>query len=268
MNKLKTTFWFALIMLNVFTLDTFAAEANLSFRRNPEDSRFNFHATDANSKLRVRVAEQYHLEPGIQAERRNQFIEAYGHWDFILRWVPNHIPVLRKMIDLVILYKRPDLVLPYLEEAQAFCPTCANVATVYGIYYQRVGQPDKAIEKYKKALEIDEYSIDAHYNLGLVLVEKGKLAEANDHAQLAYEYGHRLPGLRTKLQKAGAWKPKPAATEGDAKVDPKADPKTDAKVDAKVDPGTATKPVTEKAAPANTPSTATPPPSTTPAIQP
>lgn len=261
MLKLKTILGCLLIAANFFALTPVMAEGIPPFRKNPEDSRFSYYATDENSKLRVRVAEQYHLDLAIQAERRNQFAEAFHHWDFILRWVPNHIPVLRKLIDLVVLNKRADLAVPYLDEALAFCPTCANVATVYGIYYQRVGQPDKAIEKYKKALEIDEYSIDAHYNLGLVLVEKGKFAEANDHAQLAYEYGHRLPGLRTKLQKAGAWKAKPAATEVDPKVNPKSD--------AKVDPGATMKPVTEKAAPENTPSAAAPPPtSTTPAIQP
>lgn len=265
MLKLKTLLGCLLIAVNLFALIPAAADGIPPFRRNPEDSRFNYHATDENSRLRVRVAEQYHLEPGLQAERRNQFAEAYSHWDFILRWVPNHIPVLRKMIDLVVLHKRADLALPYLEEAQAFCPTCASVATVYGIYYQRLGQLDKAIEKYKKALEIDEYSIDAHYNLGLVLVEKGKFTEANEHAQLAYEYGHRLPGLRTKLQKAGAWKVKPVATEEDAKVDAK----PDSKADAKIDPGVASKPATEKAAPDKTPSAATSTPtSPTPAIQP
>lgn len=246
MHKLKAILFYAFLVANLFALNTFAAEGIMPFRKNPEDSRFNFHATDANSLLRIKVVEQYHWEPGLQAERRNQFIDAYGSWDFILRWVPNHIPALRKMIDLVILHKRPDLVIPYLDEAVAFCPTCADVAIVYGIYYQRVGQPEKAIEKYKKALEANAYSIDAHYNLGLALIEKGRLAEANEHAQLAYEYGHRLPGLRNKLQKAGAWKPlPPSVPASDAKAAPAPDP---------------AKPATETATPSSTIPTPTPAP--------
>lgn len=212
MKKLKTSFFCIFMLVNLFAFTTHAAEGIMPFHRNSDDSRFNFHATDANSVQRIKVVEQYHWEPGLQAERRNDFVDAYGSWDFILRWVPNHIPALRKMIDLVIRHKRPDLVLPYLDEAVAFCPTCTDVILLYGIYYHRVGQPDKAIEKYKNALKTNAYSIDAHYNLGLALFEKGKLAEANEHAQLAYEYGHRLPGLRKKLQKAGAWKPLPPST--------------------------------------------------------
>lgn len=221
MNKLKTSLLCIFIIVDLFAHNTYALEGVMPFRRNTEDSRFNFHATDANSLQRIKVVEQYHWEPGLEAERRNQFADAYGSWDFILRWVPNHIPALRKMIDLVILYKRPDLVIPYLDEAVAFCPSCTDAVILYGIYYQRVGQPDKAIEKYKKALEINAYSIDAHYNLGLALVAQGKLTEANEHAQLAYEYGHRLPGLRIKLQKAGAWKPlPPSVPANDAETEP------------------------------------------------
>jgi len=254
MNKLKTSLLYAFIVANLLAFNTFAAEGIMPFRKNSEDSRFNFHATDANSLLRIRVVEQYHWEPGLQAERRTQFVDAYGSWDFILRWVPNHVPALRKMMDLVILHKRPDLVIPYLEEAVSFCPSCTDVAILYGIYYQRVGQPDKAIEKYKKALETNAYSIDAHYNLGLALIEKGKLAEANEHAQLAYEYGHRLPGLRNKLQKAGAWKPlPPSAPASDTKTAPAPDP---------------AKPTTGAATPSASPPAPTPPVPNTPSAAP
>lgn len=46
-------------------------------------------------------------------------------------------------------------------------------------------------------------SAEICYNLGLISIELGKLDEAEEFAQLAYQLGYPLPGLRTKLIKLG-----------------------------------------------------------------
>jgi tetratricopeptide (TPR) repeat protein len=46
-------------------------------------------------------------------------------------------------------------------------------------------------------------SAEICYNLGLVSLELGELDDAVAYAELAYEKGYPLPGLRMKLQKLG-----------------------------------------------------------------
>ena len=50
---------------------------------------------------------------------------------------------------------------------------------------------------------LGEDSAEINYNLGLVSLELGELDEAERYAQLAYELGYPLPGLRAKLQRLG-----------------------------------------------------------------
>ena len=78
-------------------------------------------------------------------------------------------------------------------------------------YKPNVSKVKEALDRLQKGVAHDPGSINGQYNLGLALVRAGKLAEANEHAQIAYALGHPAPGLRNQLQKAGAWKPLPAA---------------------------------------------------------
>ena len=101
----------------------------------------------------------------------------------------------------------------------------ADTYTIQGMYLQNTGRTDQAIENYKKALERNPDSLNAHYNLGLAYVSKKNFEEANRHAQQAYALGMNLPGLRNMLTKAGAWKPLPAEP---AAAPPAASPPADA----------------------------------------
>ena len=49
----------------------------------------------------------------------------------------------------------------------------------------------------------DGASAEINYNLGLILLELGDLDGAARHAELAYDLGYPLPGLRAKLQRLG-----------------------------------------------------------------
>lgn len=50
-----------------------------------------------------------------------------------------------------------------------------------------IGSPEDAIEAYKRAVDLDSTHADAHVNLGRLLHEKGKLAEAEKHYRKALE---------------------------------------------------------------------------------
>jgi tetratricopeptide (TPR) repeat protein len=157
--------------------------------------------------------EKYHLGPGVQNTRANQYQHAHGELDFILRYFPNHPQALMLMSEVCVKWKHPGLCNPeaYFQNALQINPEAADTYTLHGIYLQNTGRLDQAIESYKKALARNPTSMNAHYNLGLAYVGKKNYAQANEHAQQAYALGMTLPGLRNMLTKAGAWKPLPEA---------------------------------------------------------
>ena len=71
---------------------------------------------------------------------------------------------------------------------------------------QKKGKLKDAIESYKKSLELNSGSANAHYNIGLAYVADKQYPLANEHAQKAYSMGMPFPALKTKLVAVGAWK--------------------------------------------------------------
>lgn len=51
-----------------------------------------------------------------------------------------------------------------------------------------IGSPDDAIDAYRRAIDLDETHTDAHVNLGRLLHEKQKLAEAERHYRAALQH--------------------------------------------------------------------------------
>jgi tetratricopeptide (TPR) repeat protein len=63
----------------------------------------------------------------------------------------------------------------------------------------------QAAKRFRQALERDPENAEAHYNLGLTLIEQGRYAEAREHAERAYDLDYPLPGLKRRLQRNGHW---------------------------------------------------------------
>jgi tetratricopeptide (TPR) repeat protein len=87
---------------------------------------------------------------------------------------------------------------------------------VRGTYEHRKRNFPKAVENFRKAVELQPEVANAHYNLGLALLENKQYDEANASAQRAYALGAELPGLRNRLEKVGRWRPDPAAAAATA----------------------------------------------------
>jgi tetratricopeptide (TPR) repeat protein len=73
-----------------------------------------------------------------------------------------------------------------------------------------IGSPDDAIEAYTHALELDATHAEAHVNLGRLLHERGKLAEAEKHYRAAVESDTESPvaayNLGVVLEDAGRYR--------------------------------------------------------------
>jgi tetratricopeptide (TPR) repeat protein len=156
--------------------------------------------------------EKYHLGPAVSNLRGGKYEYSHNEISFILKYFPNHPQALVLLSELCVRWKQParcDADARF-QRALQINPNVADTYTIQGMYLQNTGRTDQAIENYKKALERNPVSLNAHYNLGLAYVSKKNFEEANRHAQQAYALGMTLPGLRNMLTKAGAWKPLPA----------------------------------------------------------
>ncbi len=171
--------------------------------------------TKADAELLLAV-ESHHLQPGLDKMRSKLYAPAWGDFDFILRYFPNHPRALVAMADLCQAWKSPKCrAEEYFEKALVMSPKSPSVHLAKGIYLQKNNHLSEAIDSYKNALAVDPNSFNANYNLGLAYAAQKQYAVANEYAQRAYALGPALPGLRDKLIAAGAWKPvdPPPSTE-------------------------------------------------------
>lgn len=160
--------------------------------------------------------EQFHLGPGKEHLNARYYEGAYGDFRFILNQFPNHPTALLLMAQTCEQWKSPKCRgQDWFERAVAFKPDVSGTYVAQGIYLHRAKQYSQAIQSFKRALELDPDSMNAHYNLGLSYLETKQYALANEQAQSAYALGAQLPGLRNWLERVGQWKPadpKPATT--------------------------------------------------------
>lgn len=163
--------------------------------------------------------ESFHLEPGRQELKSKRFKAALDHAEFMLRYYPNHPQALDLLSQICVSWgsnPRCDADAAF-ELAIARRPEASRTYLVYGIHLQRVKRVDDAVRNYKRAIDLDPGSMNAHYNLGLAYESQKKYALANDAAQRAYALGAQLPGLRDKLKAVNAWRvtvSEPTAPEG------------------------------------------------------
>ncbi len=192
--------------------------------------RFNFGPFDyrtASSETKSLV-ESYHFTP----ESENFIMPDHGNFsgDFMytLNAFPNHQRALLALIRLETeiipnvdpgyfpgRYVMKAKTICYLKRANAFAPDDVKVQMLMAYYLQKVGRLDEAEKWYRRVIEADPKASEAYYNLGLLLVDSGRLDDAVTVAKKAYSLGYPLPGLKNKLEAAGY--PLPETTKAAAK---------------------------------------------------
>lgn len=174
---------------------------------------YNYFARTPESDGVLKSNELNHLKKGIdnlRSGRPHELQYARNEFDFILGYWPNHPGVLALQADALIKLGRPDLIDEYFNRAYQLSPDVAQLRITHGVALLRADKVNDAIKQLQRGAELDDGSVNAHYNLGLALVRAKRYEEANRHAQRAYALGHPLPGLRDQLKKARAWKPEAA----------------------------------------------------------
>lgn len=190
---------------SVFGVDNFDCPPTNS------DERKDYRLRDTTRVLRFKAKDTYenHLEPAMQLMQEGIYSEAViADLNFLLvRW-PNHYPALQTLIKYEAGGGRTTKYLSvscYFQRATWFVPDDANIFVLNGVYRHRKGDYEGAERSWKVAVSIDGESAEAHYNLGLLYVRLEDYSSAVEHAQLAYELGYPLPGLKAKLVRNGHW---------------------------------------------------------------
>lgn len=196
-----------LILLSLLSLQAFAANvpplrAKIDFATHPH---WDYYLTSSHPSGRLQSVEQYHLQPAIDLLAQQKFEYAYDELVFILAWFPNHPKALNLLTQLTTRVNQPQVAERHFRDAFGLYPDRAQTHMLYGNFLSKSGQRDKAIESYKRAIELDPNYAEAHYNLGLAYYHQKKYDLANQHAQIAYSYGYPLPGLERLLKGKKAW---------------------------------------------------------------
>ena len=160
-------------------------------------------------KEKLTVVENYHFTARVENLVAGESGRVEGDLDYTLRAWPNHHRALHAMVRfqaaLDSLQKRRlrGLRIPapecYLERALVFSPRDATVHMLMAMHLHRLGLYEKAEAYYRQSLALSPNELQVLYNLGLLLIDVGRLEEAEKVAATVYAQDFPLQGLRNRL---------------------------------------------------------------------
>ena len=169
---------------------------------------------DRGTSDRIPIVEAYHFNAKVESLQGGMSsAHVMDDLDYTLRAVPNHhralYAVAKHQLQVGVENMRPRTAECYFERAITFRPRDSNVHLVFGIFLQQSGKESASEAQYLRAIEIDESSAEAYYNLGLLYLEMGKNDKALTSARMAYDLGYPLQGLKNMLIRSGDWEDRP-----------------------------------------------------------
>ena len=209
-----------LVMLAMLCQTTLAANAEQASSLSCPPIRHSYGPYDYRTAPQEQrdLVEGPHFHPNVEALKkntlspnRNYIMVPGGEIGYTLRAFPNHPRALLALSRLSFLEKtdKPtglgNSVMCYFQEAIKFKPDDPMVRVIYGIHLSKKGDVEQALKQFDKAKELGEESASLYYNLGLAYTDLKRYPDALQAAHKAYALGAQLPGLRNKLERAGAW---------------------------------------------------------------
>lgn len=158
------------------------------------------------------LVESAHFTRGVETLTQGNSGPLGGDLDYTLRAIPNHHLALRSMMRYYtekVDPPRPPMRYSadcYFDRAVRMAPDDAVVWVLKGMYAIERGRTQEALDSLGRAAALAPDDAEVQYNLGLLYLRLNKRDEALKHAQVAYERGFPLPGLRQRLQALGIWR--------------------------------------------------------------
>lgn len=176
---------------------------------------YNFYDSSAARNRALELVESAHYSTAMIMLKSGHTTDIIaGDLDYTLAVFPNHpggldlASRLDKAVRAGMRKKRDKLKRPldcYFERALRMDPNVGETYYIWGVHYHRNDRYDEALEKYLQAEELGESSPGFHYNLGLLYFDLEQYSKAKECADRAYALDYPLNGLRSKLEKLGAW---------------------------------------------------------------
>lgn len=164
---------------------------------------FNFYEPAPNKILSN--VEKYHLNQGIDKVKQGKYEYAWSEFAFMLHYFPNHPKALQLISDLSVQMENPARAERYFERAIRLYPNESETHALHGIFLHKLGRYQESVDAYKRAIALNDKPVDYHYNLGLAYYEMKDFKEALQQAEIAYNKGYPLPGLKDKLKAVDVW---------------------------------------------------------------
>lgn len=171
----------------------------------------------------LHVVERRHFTADVRAMRRGTSTSSVAaDIAYTLRKFPNHHQALMTMGDYALKVKQnpaPGAGYPvecWFDRALRFAPDDAMVKVVFGLYLIKTGKHQEAVAQLDAARAQAAGNANLHYNLGLAYADLKQYDKALASAHEAYRLGFPLPGLKSRLQRAGVWQDASAPVGGEA----------------------------------------------------
>ncbi|MFN0163525.1 MAG: ABC transporter permease [Burkholderiales bacterium] len=182
------------------------------------------------NKAELPIVDSNHFTPEVETLQRGKSSSIGGDLDYTLRAFPNHARALVAMVNLGVKERtaKPSgsryTVECWLIRAIQFRPNDATARVIYASFLSKAGRRPQAVKELEAAEAAGATSPNFHYNLGLAYLDVGDFEKSLDHAHKAYLGGFNLPGLKSRLLKAGKWRdPVPPVKSTTPEVPPAGD---------------------------------------------
>lgn len=153
----------------------------------------------------VERVETYYFPHAQKALQSHEYDVAWGELAYILNYFPNHPQGLTLLQELAKATDRITDAKTYFEQGLSLFPTDHTLNQQFAEFLASLGEWESALAYYRNALASSPEDPRLHYDLGWALLELGRLPEALEHAQYAYEHGSHNAALREALTQHGVW---------------------------------------------------------------
>lgn len=148
---------------------------------------------EANPQLKwlINDIETYHLKPALRNYAEGNIKQAMSDIDYVLVRIVNHPQALSLAIVLSKAAKNSAWANRYFQHALNLYPQYALTYAQYGKYLLEISQAEVAIEKLKKAVEIDPKLTAGYVWLAEAYLKSGNASLAREAADKARSLGYR-----------------------------------------------------------------------------
>ncbi|MCX7556927.1 sulfotransferase [Xanthomonadaceae bacterium JHOS43] len=124
-----------------------------------------------------------HFVAGVAALEQKNPVAAVSHLENVLDFAPLRIPARVHLARAFAMMQRLPEAIAHAEQAQALAPQDPFVQDTAGVIFTDCGQHERALEAFRRAIELAPRHVGVRYNLATAHIAHGNLAEAEEQLE-------------------------------------------------------------------------------------